>query len=315
MKVVITDCNFESFDQEKTVCKQHGFELQLHQCSTPAEVISVAQSADALLVQYAPITREVLQRLCHCKVVVRYGIGVDSIDIEAAKELGIAVCNVPDYGIDEVADHAAALALSLGRQLPYFDHKIRQQQWPAGTPTPLMSFSDMTFAIVGAGRIGQALVQRMRPFGFKFVAYDPFVSANDLAHIGIKKLELDELFATADVVSLHLPLIEATHHVINAQRLKQMKSNAALINTSRGGLVDTQALAMALEKGEIAFAGIDVFESEPMEQSHPLRRCTNAILTPHIAYYSVASVVRLQRYAIEDVARCLLGEDLRCRVC
>ncbi len=314
MKVVVTDCNFTSFAEEQQMCERAGHELTIYQCKTVDEVIEQAADADALFVQYAPITEAVFARLQNCKVIVRYGIGVDSIDLAAAKQHGVAICNVPDYGIDEVADHAAALALTQARQIPYFDRAIRQGEWPAATPTPMLSFSDMTFAALGAGRIGRATLARMQAFGFNCAAYDPFVSAEDLAAINVQKLSLNEVFAEADILSLHLPLIEQTQHLVNAERLKAMKSNAILINTSRGGLIDTHALADALQRGEIAHAGIDVFEAEPMEADHPLRECWNAALTPHMAYYSAASIVRLQRYAAEEVERALKGEALRCQV-
>ena len=314
MKVMVTDCNFESFAQEQTMCQRNGFDFSIFQCKTEEDVIQNCQEAEALFVQYAPITRNVFASLNRCKIIVRYGIGVDSIDLEAAKEFGVAICNVPDYGIDEVADHAAALALALARQIPFFDQSIRAGDWPAATPTPLLSLSDMTFTALGAGRIGRATLDRMRPFGFKLAAYDPFVSAEDLKNLGVTKLELDDVFAQSDIISLHLPLIKETQHLINTEKLKKMKSNAIVINTSRGGLIDTHALASALNEGEIAFAGIDVFEAEPMETDHPLRRCKNAALTPHMAYYSAASIVRLQRYAAEEIERALKDEPLRCQV-
>ncbi len=314
MKVVVSDCNFESFAEEQTMCERNGFNFSLFQCKTADEVIEKCSDAEALFVQYAPITKEVLSTLTNCKIIVRYGIGVDSIDLEAAKEQGIAICNVPDYGIDEVADHAGALALTLARQIPFFDNSIRKGEWPAGTPTPLLSLSDMTFTVLGAGRIGRATLERMRPFGFKLAAYDPFVSKEDLESIGVLKLELEQVFTESDILSLHLPLIEETHHLIDEERLKSMKPHAIVINTSRGGLVDTHALAQALAKGEIAFAGIDVYEQEPLEYDHPLRNCNNATLTPHMAYYSAASIVRLQRYASEEIERALKGENLRCQV-
>ena len=314
MKVMVTDCNFESFAEEHAVCDQNGFALTIHQCKTEAEVIENCRDADALFVQYAPITETVFATLKNCKMIVRYGIGVDSIDLDAAKKYGVAICNVPDYGINEVADHAAALALTLARQIPYFDHAIRNGEWPAGTPTPLLSLSEMTFVALGAGRIGRATLDRMRPFGFKLAAYDPFVSKEELASIGVEKLELNEAITRADILSLHLPLIKETEHLLNAERFAAMKKSSILINTSRGGLIDTRALATALNKGDIAFAGIDVFECEPMEENHPLRACKNAALTPHMAYYSAASIVRLQRYAAEEVARALNNETLRCQV-
>ncbi|HAO99100.1 MAG TPA: dihydrofolate reductase [Fibrobacteres bacterium] len=313
MKVVVTDCNFESFSEERAMCERNGYTLEIHQCKTPEEVIAIAADADALFVQYVPITDAVLAALKCCKAIVRYGIGLDNIDLAAAHKHNVPVCNVPDYGIDEVADHAAALTLALLRQLPFWDHSIRQNRWPSTAPTPMLSCKGMTFAVAGAGRIGRATLERMHVFGFKLAAYDPFVPEKDLSAIGVEKLSLDELFTKADVLSLHLPLTKETHHLVNRDRLKSMKKHAILINTSRGGLIDTYALAAALDAGDIGHAGIDVHEKEPMDASHPLKTCQTALLTPHIAYYSAASIVRLQRMAAEEVERALYGKPLRCQ--
>ncbi|GGA70492.1 D-isomer specific 2-hydroxyacid dehydrogenase family protein [Neiella marina] len=314
MKVVVTDCTFESFAHEQAMCDRNGYELAIHQCLGEQELIDAAADADALFVQYAQITDKVMANLKRCKVIVRYGIGVDSIDLDSAQKHGIAVCNVPDYGISEVAEHAASLALSLGRHLPWWDQQIRAGNWPASTATALHSYSQMTVAIVGAGRIGKALIERLRPFGFSFIAYDPFIEAAELAALGISKVTLDEAFVQGDIVSLHLPLTPDTEHLVNLQRLQQMKSSAVLINTSRGALVDTHALAQALKHGSIAFAGIDVFEQEPLAENHPLYACDRAFLSPHIAYYSLESVARLQQYAAEEVERALSNYPLRCPV-
>ena len=313
-RVVVTDCNFTSFSHEEAACREHGAQFERLNCRTPEEVIDGAKDAAALLVQYAPITGDVLERLSKCEIIVRYGIGVDTIDLNAAEAAGIAICNVPDYGFEEVADHAAALALSLCRQLSYFDRSIREGAWPASTPTPLHSCRDMTFGVVGAGRIGQALVERMKIFGFNCIAYDPFIAPTELAKIGVESCGLDSVIERSDVLSLHLPLTAETRHIIDAGRLAQMKSSAILINTSRGGLIDTHALADALRTGAIAHAGIDVFETEPLAADHPLRSCDNALLSPHMAYYSTASIDRLQRLASEEIGRALAGDPLRCRV-
>jgi D-3-phosphoglycerate dehydrogenase len=313
IEVVVTDCNFASFAEEREMCDRNGYRLEVFQCKTAEETAARSARADALFVQYAPITDAVLAGLERCRVIVRYGIGLDNIDLDAARKRGIPVCNVPDYGIDEVADHASALTLALVRQIPYFDAAIRGGQWPSTTPVPMPSCRDLCFAAAGAGRIGRATLERMRAFGFRLAAYDPFVSGEDLSSAGIEKLALEQLFTRADVLSLHLPLTEETRHFVNRDRLRAMKKTSILVNTSRGGLVDTRALAEALAEKEIAYAGLDVFENEPLEPEHPLRRPPNALLTPHMAYYSAASVKRLQRLAAEEVERALAGKPLRCR--
>jgi len=314
MKVVVTDFTFTSLAEEQRICDKLGYQLVPLQCKTADDVIAHAADADALLVQYAPITESVLERLQQCKVIVRYGIGVDTIDLNAAEKHAVPICNVPDYGIEDVADHTAALVLTSARQIPFFDASIRQGHWPSTPRTPLLSFSDMCFAVIGAGRIGRSVLERMQAFGFQCVAYDPFVSAEELREVNVQKFTLDEVFTKADVISLHLPLNEETNHLVDRKRLQSMKKTAILVNTSRGGLIDTQALAHALNANEIAFAGLDVFKNEPLEEEHPLRNCKNAVLTPHIAYYSDASISRLQRFAAEEVERALSHEPLRCRV-
>jgi len=215
MKVIVTDCNFESFAEEQAMCDRAGYELVILQCKTPDEVIAQCADADALFVQYVEINESVLASLKRCKVIVRYGIGMNNINLAAAKKYGIPACNVPDYGIDEVADHAAALTLTLIRQLPFWDKAIRSAQWPSAAPARMLSCKGMCFAVAGAGRIGRATLERMRVFGFKLAAYDPYVSEKDLNAIGVEKLSLDELFSKADVLSLHLPLTEETQHLIN----------------------------------------------------------------------------------------------------
>ncbi|WNJ18445.1 C-terminal binding protein [Pontibacter sp. G13] len=314
MKVAITDCTFPHFQEEQIMCERAGHELEIHQCQAPEEVIRLCADADALLNQYVILNEQVLSSLTRCRIIVRYGIGVDNIDLAAAARLGITVCNVPDYGIGEVADHASALILSLVRQLPYFDREVRLGNWPAKSPLQVQSCSDMTFVAIGFGRIGRATLKRMQAFGFTCKAYDPFVTAEQMYELDVQKVDLDTAFSEGDAISLHLPHTPETHHLVNTHRLHQMKSSAILVNTSRGQLIDTHALASALKHEQIGLAGIDVFEREPMEREHPLRQCERAILTPHIAYHSLSSLKRLQQYAAEEVERALREEPVRCRV-
>lgn len=309
--VVITDASFGDFSAEKSLVEAAGGALTVAQCQSADEVIAAGREADALLVQWAPITREVLQSLKRCKVVVRYGIGVDNVDVAAARECGIAVCNVPDYGIDEVADHAVSLALCLGRQLVPIDARVRSGVWKLAPVAPMLAFREMTFATAGFGRIGRAVLERARGFKFRLASYDPFVNQSAMADVGVTKLSLDELFAQADILSLHLPLAPQTEHLVNAERLAQMKPNALVVNTARGALVDTLALARALEAEQIGGAGLDVFESEPLPADHPIRHCPNAILTSHVAWYSESSGPLLQRLAAGEVVRALRGEPLK----
>ena len=313
-RVLITDYSFADLEPEKRVLQEAGLHLEVAQCKSAEDVCRRGAGASALLVQAVSITREVLEALPECKLVVRYGVGVDNVDVEAAKARGVAVCNVPDYGIDEVADHALALALSLGRQLPALDRRLREGVWKMVPITPMRAFHEMTFVTAGLGRIGREVLQRARGFKFDLAAYDPFVPDEAFAQCGVRRVSLDEMFAQADILSLHLPLTPETHHLVNAARLKQMKPHAILVNTARGALIDTLALAQSLEDKAIAYAGLDVFEDEPLPSDHPLRGQSNALLSSHMAWCSESSVPRLQRLAAEEVVRGLSGQTLRNQV-
>lgn len=310
MKVAITDHGFANINEETRVLTAAGASLSVAQCKTAGDVISSCRDADALLVQWAPITAEVIAALSNCRVIVRYGIGVDNVDLKAAAAKGIPVCNIPDYCIDEVADHALGLGLSLARQIPQTDATVRGGVWKITPPSPFPAYRETTFATAGFGRIARAVLARAKPFGFRLAAYDPFVPADAFASLGIQKLERDELFAQAGIVSLHLPLTPETKHFVSRDRLATMRRDAIIVNTARGGLIDSNALADALNAGAIAGAGLDVFEAEPLPSESPLRSCPNTILTSHTAWYSGGSVGVLQRKAAEEIVRGLNRQPL-----
>lgn len=312
--VVITHHGFPNIEQEKRVIEAAGGTVQEVHSELPDELIAATREADALLVQHAPITAEVIGSLSNCKIIVRYGIGVDNVDLVAAKEKNIPVCNVPDYGVDEVADHAVSLALALARQLPQINRRFKSGVWKIVPDSPMPAFREMMFATAGFGRIGRAVLERAKSFKFRLAAYDPFVDAEKMAESGVTKLSLDELFSQSDILSLHLPLSPETHHLANATRLRQMKPHAILVNTARGALIDTVALAAALQENIIASAGVDVFEAEPPEGDHPLLACDNALLTSHVAWFSESSVPLLQRLAAEELVRGIRNEPLKNQV-
>jgi len=313
-RVVVTDHGFPNLRHEEEILAAAGADLVVAQAKTAADVIAAARDADALLVQWAPIDASVIAALSRCKVIVRYGIGVDNVDLAAAKARGIPVCNVPDYGVHEVAEHTVALALALLRQLPMIDRRLRSGAWKIVPDRPMPSLADSTYATAGFGRIARAAHAMMAGFGVKSIAYDPYVPADVMAAAHVEKVERDAIFSRADILSLHLPLTPETRHFVNAASLAAMKRTAIVINTARGGLIDTPALASALQAGVIASAGLDVFEKEPVEKDHPLFACPTALLTSHIAWYSEGSVPRLQRFAAEETARALRGEPLRHQV-
>ncbi|MDZ4815573.1 MAG: C-terminal binding protein [Verrucomicrobiota bacterium] len=309
--VLVTDSGFANLDMERRLIEDSGYQLVTAQCKTEDEVIAAGAGAEALLVQWAPVKAKAAAALKNCKVIVRYGIGYDNLDLPALKSAGIAACNVPDYCIDEVADHTVSLALALARQLFQTHHRTLDGTWKITPPLPMPAYREMTFATAGFGRIARSVLERARGFKFKLAAYDPFVPASEFAKVGVKSLSLEELFMESDILSLHLPLTDETRHMLNADRLRTMKKSALVINTARGPLIDTHALSAALNEGVIAGAGLDVFETEPLPVDHPLRLAPNIILTSHTAWYSEASVPELQRKAAEEIIRGLTGAPLR----
>ncbi len=313
-KFVITDYGFPTITIEREIIETAGGQLAAFQCKTEEEVIAAAKEADAILVQWAPLTQAVLQQLQHCKVIVRYGIGIDNIDLDAARSRGIMVCNVPDYCIDEVADHTFALAMSLARQLPTIDPLVRQGVWKIVPPRPMPASRQMTFVTIGCGRIARAVLDRARACKFHLATYDPYLPAGTKLPPDVQILDMDEALKTGDIVSLHLPLTEATRHLLNRKALSKMKPTSLLLNTSRGGLVNTVELAAALNRGQIAGAALDVFEQEPLDAAHPLMKCTNVLLTSHVSWYSELSQPQLQRMAADEAVRAVKDEPVRNRI-
>ena len=311
--ILVTDSGFPHLDRERAVIEQAGYRLVTAQCKTAADVIAAARSCAAcgLLVQWAPITAEVFAALPDLKVVVRYGIGVDNLDYKAPAARAVACCNVPDYCIDEVADHAFALALALARQLPQTHARTLAGEWKIIPPGPVPALAATTFATAGFGRIARAVLARAAAFGCRCAAYDPYVAAEVFQRAGVARLDRDQLFAEAGILSLHLPLTADTRHFIGPAALVALRPGGLLVNTSRGGLVDTSALAAALVAGKLAGAGLDVYEEEPLTAGHPLRSAPNTILTSHTAWFSAASVPRLQQMAAEEAVRVLRGEKPR----
>ena len=301
--ILITDCDHPSTAIERSILEAAGFRLEVAQCRTAEEVVASASASGAvgLIVQYAPITGDVLRALPSCRVVGRYGVGLDTIDLLSAAELGIRVINVPDYCTDEVADHALGLIIALSRGIVALDRGVRQGTWDFRLAGRVRRPSSQRLGLIGLGRIGSALARRARALGYDIVGADP-KGAHDS---GVRTVELDELFATSDVVSLHAPLDEKTRHLINSRTLALMRSNALLINTSRGGLVDHAALVDALRAGRIAGAGLDVLEHEPIAADDPLIALPNVLLTPHSAFYSEESLAEMKEKISERVVAAL----------
>ena len=314
LRVVITDYGFPNVAIEQRIIEDAGCELSIFQCKTEQQVIEATKNSEAVLVQFAPITRAVIEQLTHCKIIVRYGVGTDNIDIDAAHAHSIIVSNVPNYCVDEVADHSFALALALTRQILTIDGQLKRNVWSNTPPKPMPASRQMTFVTIGFGRIARALLERARACKFNVATCDPYLATNVDLPMGVQNLSMDEALAAADILSLHVPLTKATQHLMNANTLASLKSTSFLINTARGGLVDSIALADALNGGRLAGAGLDVFEQEPLPADHPLRKCSNILLTSHVAWYSEISGSELQKMAAEEAVRALCDRPLQSRI-
>jgi D-3-phosphoglycerate dehydrogenase len=310
LKAIVSDHNMASLDLQRDIFESAGVDFieARPSCVTEDEVIDRCAEASALLVQRAPITRRVLKSLPKLKGVVRYGIGVDVIDLEAAKELGIGVANVPTYCIEEVSDHAAAMIITLARRIPQNHYKVVHGGWRGETGWPPAT-ADMTLGLVGFGAIAQRVTDKARAFGFRIVAADPYVDSSIFSQKGVSKVGPDELFAIADVLSLHCPLLSETRRLVNRSSILAMKPGVVIVNTSRGALISEVDLVAALADGRVSGAGLDVFEKEPLPIDSPLRQLPNVLLTSHSASYSTKSLQMLQIKAAQAALAFLEGRQ------
>lgn len=306
-RVVVLDDGYDAYDTERAVLAPLGAEVVLAPCAgDPERAARAAADADAVLVRETPLPAGTLDRMPRCRVIVRYGVGTDNIDLAHAARLGIAVANVPDYGVDEVAEHALALYLAVKRRVFERDAAVRAGRWGDVRRTPIRRTRGGTLGLVGAGRIGRAFLDRARPLGFARV----LVHSRDDVPEGCERADVDTVCREADLISLHLPLTPDTRGLIGRERLALMKPTAIVVNTARGGLIDEDALAEALRGGRILGAGIDVFAREPVDPSNPLLSAPGCVLSDHAAWYSEEAIGDLQRKAAEEVLRGLRGEPL-----
>jgi D-3-phosphoglycerate dehydrogenase len=306
--IVITDCDHPTIDEERAVFSAAALPFRLEHFGSEDEIIAGASDATGLLVQYARVTRRVLEALPRVRVVGRYGVGLDTIDIEAARQLGVRVVNVPDYCVEEVANHTIALALALTRGIVRLDRAVQAGIWDARTGGELRRPSRQRFGIIGLGRIGRAVASRASALGFEVVAADPAVET-----AGIPMVPLEMLLGTSDVVSVHCWLDRSTHHLIDAAALARMRPTAIVVNTARGPIVDEMALADALDAGAIGGAALDVTEQEPLPADSRLRGRPDVLLTPHAAFYSRESIAEMKRRVAERIVESL-GADAGVRV-
>ncbi|MFD2368713.1 C-terminal binding protein [Brevibacillus sp. GCM10020057] len=300
-KVVVTDWEYADLRYEEQVLASEHITLVPAQCRTEEDVIAACRDADALINQYAPITRKVIEQLQNCKVITRYGVGVNTIDLQAATEKGICVANVPDYCMDEVADHALALLLAWKRKIVVANQAVKNGVWDFKVTQPITRLRGQTLGLVGFGKIPQALAQKVKPLGLHVVACDPFVPEAVAAELGVRLVSLHELCVVSDIVSVHAPLTEGTKGMIGAEQFAAMKQDAIIINTSRGPVIDERALIDALLAGQIAGAALDVAEQEPIAPDNPLLAMDNVILTPHAAWYSEEAAAEMRSKAAMGV--------------
>lgn len=315
-KVYISDYDYADNEIEKSILEPIGAEVVGLHCKTGAGLAEQAADADGIIQQYAKIPRATIEKLTRCKIIARYGIGVDIVDVAAAYEHGMVVTNVPDYCLDEVADHAAANMFMLMRNLPFYNMSVhggsyRWQDWRA----PLQRFNGAKLGLLGFGRIAQNLAHKMKAFKFDIMAYDPYVSEGFMRSFGVRKVGLDEVFSQCVAVIVLTPYTPDTHHIVNAERLRLMRNDAYLIAVSRGKCVDNQALYQALKERWIVAASLDDPEEEPMKmddwtpQANPLFTLDNCFFTPHTAYVTQQSLDECRRIASENVKAVLLGKQ------
>jgi D-3-phosphoglycerate dehydrogenase / 2-oxoglutarate reductase len=312
-KVVITDFGDPDYQLEADTLAASGLDIELVRLNTrqPEELRPHVADAHGLIVQWANIDRGLMQAMRNCKVISRYGIGVDMVDLDAATEHGILVCNVPDYCIDEVSNHTLAFLLALNRHLLVQHAHVAAGHWggpPGGAPARL---TGQTLGLIGLGNIGRVVAAKAAALGLKVIAFDPYLSPERAASLGVSLRALDTLLSEADYVSVHCPLTAETRHLIGAAQLARMKPGAYLINMARGPIVDQAALVQALRAGQIAGAALDVQELEPPAAGEPLLQLPNVLFTPHTASWSAEAVLQLRRETAQNVVRALAGQPPR----
>ncbi len=306
--IAVTDSPFPSLDPAKAALARLKPELRMAKSASAEDILAVARDADAILVTYAKLPGDLLRQLKRCKVIGRFGLGVDNIDIPAAAELGITVTYVPDYCMQEVSDHAMALLLALARKVPFSNKLVQSGRWEVPPIVPIRRIAGQTLGLVGFGNIPRALVPKAKAFGLRVVVHDPYVPQDMLKAAGVEGVSFDKLLEISDFVSIHAPLLPATRGLINADAFAKMKKGALLINTARGPLVDEAALIAALDSGHLGGAALDVVATEPLAKDSKLLGRDNVILTPHTGFYSVEALNELQTKCATDVARVLSGE-------
>ncbi|HUL89649.1 MAG TPA: C-terminal binding protein [Pseudolabrys sp.] len=306
--IAVTDSVFPSLDPAKEALARLNPTYRMSKSVNADDIVAVARDADAVLVTYAKLTREVLTQFTRCKAIGRFGLGVDNIDLVTAKEKGIAVNYVPDYCIREVSDHAMALLLALIRKIPLSNKLVQNGRWEMPAVVPIRRIEGTVLGLVGFGHIPRLVAPKAQAFGIKVIAYDPYAKPEIFRAAGVEGVDFDTLLKTSDYVSMHAPLLPATRGMMNAAAFAKMKKGAYIVNTARGPLIDEPALIAALDSGQVGGAGLDVVTAEPLAKNSPLLGRDNVIISPHTAFYSIEALNELQVKCASDVARVLNGE-------
>jgi D-3-phosphoglycerate dehydrogenase len=307
--IVVTDYKFPDLALEQAAAEHAGCDLIGHHCESEAELKAAVTDADAVITQFARLSAPVVAAMTRARAIVRYGIGVDNVDLDAARQHGIPVANIPDYCIDEVADHTLSFILAMTRQVVTHTADLRSGHWRLAVPVSGMKvLRDQTVGLVGFGRIGREVAARLLAFKCRVLVYDPMVPEAEIQRLGSLSVPLTQLLAESDIVSLHCPSTPATRHIIGPAALAAMKPSALLVNVARGDLVDTHALLDALQSGHLGAAALDVFDPEPLPLEHALRTLPNVVIAPHIASVSVTAVQALRQGAIARAVAAVRGQ-------
>ncbi len=309
-EIYICDCDHADVKQEENIFRKAGLEFQWLHCRNQQEVINSCQGARIFLNQYIIMDRNIFRAIPTLKCIVRYGVGVDNVNLEDADEYGVQVCNVPDYGVNEVSNHAIALMMALVRKIRQADENIRHGIWDYRQSIPVYRAEAQTVGVIGTGRIGSAFVRKARALGYRVIGYDINYDPNSGRFPNIEFMPFDRLLTESDIISVHCQLNETTRHMFGYKAFQKMKRNAYLINTARGAIVDERALDQALTEHWIAGAGIDVVEEESIPADHFLLQHDNLIVTPHMAWYSEESALELNRKCAQEAVRFMRGEAL-----
>jgi D-3-phosphoglycerate dehydrogenase len=308
-KVIKVDNRYEDICIEEKILNEVDAELLGYNLNDEDKIIEVTEDADGIITDLSPITEKVIKKLKKCKVISKVGIGVDNINVKAATEKGIPVCNVPDYCVSEVSDHTIALILSLVRKINYMNNLVKGRKWGIDYAKPIEPINEMILGLVGFGSIARLVYLKAKTFNFNILLFDPYINKDIENKYEIKLVDFNYLLEKSDIISIHCPANSETRHLFSYEQFKKMKKNSYLINTSRGMIIDNIALYLALKEKIIAGAAVDVYDPEPINFKDPILKLDNFIITPHLGFYSEKSIRELRTKSALNVARVLSNKE------